>query len=67
MHNADYPAKSLQSTHFKSFGIYDQHIGVNHGGGKWLNFRGYKGEALPAFINATLNKDLNARLNKVLA
>lgn len=65
-HNADYPAKLLKSEHFQSYGVYDPYVGVNHGGGKWLNFRGYRGNATPAFINATLVKALEDRLAKVL-
>mmetsp|Transcript_18470 Transcript_18470/g.54768 ORF Transcript_18470/g.54768 Transcript_18470/m.54768 type:complete len:563 (+) Transcript_18470:45-1733(+) len=65
VHNADYPARLLGSPHFKSYAVYDPFVGVNHGGGKWLNFRGFKGNATPAFINETLRVALYNTLRKV--
>ena len=51
---------------FLDYGSYTYLAGVNHGGGKWLNFRGYKDNATDAFLNTTLNDMLNARIDQVM-
>eukprot|EP00041_Stephanoeca_diplocostata_P021589 m.504461 g.504461 ORF g.504461 m.504461 type:complete len:75 (+) comp21860_c0_seq8:2673-2897(+) len=48
-------------------GLYDHAVGVNHGGGKWLNFRGYHGNATDAFVNTSLNALLDSAITRRLS
>ena len=59
-------AHDAKAKPFLDYGSYTYLAGVNHGGGKWLNFRGYRDNATDAFLNTTLNDLLNARIDQVM-
>ena len=69
--STDYPchiAKHGNELPFKNYGIFDYHIGVNHGGGKWLTFpHGFHGNATIAFGNESQTSLLTQRIETRLS
>ena len=69
--STNYPchiAKHGDELPFKNYGIFDYHIGVNHGGGKWLDFpHGKHGHATIAFSNETQTTLLTQRISEQLS